>query len=178
MHSLHVAVAKELCVLLVCHSRHGGVGCRSSVTSFCYFPIVNWKRVSLHDVGPIKNKPVSCLHSSYSLKQSSGFKVFMWSDDFSYECAQWNCVQALWGPLSKWGMCQPGEHLVALLHTTCLARQTEAWVSIRTHFLPVQTCIIRLTGESSSCCRYWTASLLLSNEIHCLGMFWLQRIKR
>lgn len=43
--------AEELCVLLVCHTHHGGVGCRSSITTFCYFPSVNWKRVKTDRCG-------------------------------------------------------------------------------------------------------------------------------
>lgn len=39
--------------------------------------------------------------------------------------------------------------------------QAETHLSIRAHFIPIKTGILRPAGGRSSCCRYWTASLLL-----------------
>lgn len=144
-------MAKELCARLVCPSHHGGVACRSSVTSFCHFSIVNWKKVRTHHCGPIKNKTASCSHSSYSLKLSSGFKVFI-CDLMIFHINLLN--QIVFGHCEEhWANegCTSQESI--WWHSSTLPawqEQTETPVSIRTHFLPVQTCIIRLIGRIKS----------------------------
>lgn len=111
-------------------------------------PLLTGREWELVTVGPIKNKCVSSSHSSYSSKLLSGFKVIVcdlmifhinllnqivfghceehWADE---GCANQESIWWYSSTLPDW------------------QEQTETPVSIRTHFLPVQTCIIKLIGR-------------------------------
>lgn len=163
IHSLHAAVAKELCVLLVCHLvLAADLQWPVSVIS----PLLTGREWELITVGPSKKNSVSCSHSSYSFKLSLGFKVFIC--DLMIFCI--NLLnQIVFGPCGEhWANegCANQESIKKHFSTLpAWQEQAEIPVSIRTFpsFL-----LLGYLGELSSCCRYWKASLLLSKEILCL----------
>lgn len=178
-------------ILLVHHSNDSCVGCRSSITSFYFFPIAlisiaNWRGWELITVEPIRNKPVSCSSSSYSLKLS-GFKAFcMCSGAFSYQSS---LLIKLFGHCGEhWAnercanQWKPAEHLKTLLPhrqnaVSCTLpgwqEQAETHLSIRTHFIPIQTCIIRLAGRRAFLLQVLNSltAALNRNAVSTLGCF-------